>query len=107
MSIPIINRRNFLATSGVGAAAGAVISTLPVASARAAGANERIRIGMIGPGGRGFGAHVKSLTALRNSGAMSNWLPSQKSGLCSVRRRHSTSTKPTATIPRSTKTTGR
>ena len=61
-----VNRRSFLKTSGT--AAGAV-TVLARASAQAQGANERIRIGFIGPGGRGFGAHVKSLAKLRNEGA--------------------------------------
>lgn len=39
------------------------------APARAAGANDRLRIGFIGPGRRGFGAHVKSLVALGAEGA--------------------------------------
>ena len=33
------------------------------------GANERIRIGFIGPGRRGFAAHVKTLAKLRKEGA--------------------------------------
>lgn len=32
------------------------------------GSNDRLRIGFIGPGGRGFGAHVKTLCALRAAG---------------------------------------
>ena len=66
-----VNRRTFLRTSGTvaaGVSAAAALSSSP-APARAAGANERIRIGFIGPGGRGFGAHVKTLAKLRNDGA--------------------------------------
>ena len=68
MQNPDVNRRDFLKTSSAAAVAGtaAVASTK---AARAASANERIRIGFIGPGGRGFGAHVKSLAKLRNAGA--------------------------------------
>ncbi len=65
-----VNRRDFLSSS----ASAAVVATAATnlfgvpASARAAGANERIRIGFIGPGGRGFGAHVKTLAQLANEG---------------------------------------
>jgi len=57
------NRRSFLKTSGTAAAAMTALSAV-----QAAGANERIRIGFIGVGGRGFGAHVKNLTKLRKDG---------------------------------------
>ncbi len=57
------SRRGFLqASSGslaAGLAAGHATDTQGSVSA-----NERIRIGFIGTGGRGFGAHVKTLTAL-------------------------------------------
>ncbi len=65
------NRRGFLKTSSAAAAAaattGAIVSTTKKAIANKA--NDRIRIGFIGPGGRGFGAHVKTLAKLRNEGA--------------------------------------
>ena len=61
------NRRSFLKNTSL-AAAGTFAATLPTASARAAGANERVRVGFIGPGGRGFGAHVKSLSKLAKDG---------------------------------------
>lgn len=66
-----VNRRDFLKTSGTAAvAAGAVAGVVSAPSpARAAGSNERIRVGFIGPGGRGFGAHVKTLTKLAKDGA--------------------------------------
>src|ERR1043166_296506 len=61
-----VSRRNFIKTAAAGAA---VASTLAVpAPARAIGANDRIRVGFIGPGGRGFGAHVKTLAGLHNKG---------------------------------------
>ncbi len=59
-------RRSFLKAAGASAAASTL--ALPTASARAQGANERIRIGFIGPGGRGFGAHVQTLARLKNEG---------------------------------------
>ena len=48
------NRRDFLAQGGV-TVAGAAALAAPLASARAGGANERIRLGVIGAGGRGSG----------------------------------------------------
>lgn len=62
------DRRNFI-KSGTAAAATASIVSAATAPARAAGSNERLRIGFIGPGGRGFGAHVKRLTSLKKDGA--------------------------------------
>ena len=35
---------------------------------RAQDSNEKLRIGFIGPGGRGFGAHVKTLARLHKEG---------------------------------------
>ncbi|HEX4148606.1 MAG TPA: Gfo/Idh/MocA family oxidoreductase [Pirellulales bacterium] len=62
-----LSRRSFIKTAaGTALAAGALAAPAP---ARALGANDRIRIGFIGPGGRGFGAHVKSLAKLRAEGA--------------------------------------
>jgi len=61
-----VSRRAFLASA---AAAGAAASVFGVpAPARAYGSNERLRVGFIGPGGRGFSAHVKSLAKLRKAG---------------------------------------
>ena len=49
---------------------GATAGTLGLpASARAAGANGRLRIGFIGPGGRGLPGHVLPLAELRQQGA--------------------------------------
>lgn len=63
-SSPSVSRRGFLGTS---AAVGAAAAAPAIASA--ADANSRLRIGFIGPGGRGFGAHVKTLAKLRSEGA--------------------------------------
>jgi predicted dehydrogenase len=60
-----LSRRGFLGAST--AAAGALAAGSAPASA--ANAASRIRIGFIGPGGRGFGAHVKTLAKLRSEGA--------------------------------------
>ncbi len=64
-----VDRRSFLKTSGATAIAGSGIVAAGAKTVSAAGSNERLRIGFIGPGGRGFGAHVKSLAKLRNDGA--------------------------------------
>lgn len=62
-----VSRRDFIKTAAAGAAvAGAIAAPAP---ARALGAGDRLRVGFIGPGGRGFGAHVKSLANLRKDGA--------------------------------------
>jgi predicted dehydrogenase len=65
-----VGRRDFLKTTGTAAAAAGAIGLISAPSpARAQGSNEKIRIGFIGPGGRGFGAHVKTLAKLANEGA--------------------------------------
>lgn len=64
-----VNRRDFIKTTGTAAAVAAGANLYSTVSARAAGANEKIRIGFIGPGGRGFAAHVKTLAQLKNEGA--------------------------------------
>lgn len=64
-----INRRDFLKTSGTTAVAASTIAGLASAPAFGAGnSNEAIRIAFIGPGGRGFGAHVKKLVQLKKDG---------------------------------------
>ncbi|MBL8829539.1 MAG: Gfo/Idh/MocA family oxidoreductase [Planctomycetaceae bacterium] len=62
-----VSRRDFVKSASAAAAAAGLIAA--PASANAAGAGDRIRIGFIGPGGRGFGAHVKTLAKLRSEGA--------------------------------------
>ena len=68
MNAPDLSRRTFLNTSTLAAVAAAG-TTAASTRAVAADPNSRIRIGFIGPGGRGFGAHVKSLARLRKEGA--------------------------------------
>jgi predicted dehydrogenase len=60
----IVSRRGFLGAAG--AASAAITAT---SHGRVLGANERIRIGFIGPGRRGFGAHVRTLARLYKEGA--------------------------------------
>ena len=65
-----VSRRGFLKTTGTVAAATAAAAALVAPTpARAKGSNERLRIGFIGPGGRGFGAHVKTLCKHHEAGA--------------------------------------
>jgi predicted dehydrogenase len=59
-----LSRRGFFGAASAATAAGTAAS-----AARAAGAGGRIRIGFIGPGGQGFGSHVKNLVQLRADGA--------------------------------------
>ena len=61
------SRRTFLAASATGVTAAGVATA--AAESGAASAASRIRIGFIGTGSRGFGAHVKTLTKLRRAGA--------------------------------------
>ena len=61
-------RRSFMKHSATAAAAVSVVGLSSPQSQAAAGSNERMRIGFIGPGGRGFGAHVKSLCKLHKEG---------------------------------------
>ncbi|MDZ4853070.1 MAG: Gfo/Idh/MocA family oxidoreductase [Pirellulaceae bacterium] len=60
------SRRNFIKVGSAMAATVGVISgtVAQPQKTRAASANGKIRIGFIGPGGRGFGAHVKTLSTL-------------------------------------------
>ena len=64
---PRTGRRQVL-SAGVAAGAAALV-TSPGRAQAATKANERIRIGFIGPGGRGFGAHVKTLCDMHGDGA--------------------------------------
>ena len=61
------SRRDVLVTGA--ALAAASTASLARTAFAAPGANERIRIGFIGTGGRGFSAHVKTLARLRQDGA--------------------------------------
>lgn len=77
-----VNRREFLQNSSSALAAGAV-ATQAVRSATAADKNSKIRIGFIGPGGRGFRAHVKNLAKLAEEGQ-----PIELVAVCDVFEEH-------------------
>ena len=76
------NRRDFIKQS---ATAVASIAAFPsVASAEPSSmANANIRIGFIGPGGRGFRAHVRTLCKLQNEGQ-----PIELVAVCDVYNKH-------------------
>jgi len=65
-----IDRRDFLKTTGTAAVAGSALGGLAVtvSQAKAADSNSAIRIGFIGPGGRGYGAHIGTLKGLQKAG---------------------------------------
>jgi len=65
-----IERRDFLKTTGTAAVAASALGGVLVAPSRAkaADANSVLRIGLIGPGGRGYGAHLATLKRLQKSG---------------------------------------
>jgi predicted dehydrogenase len=57
-----VSRRGFIGTASAVAAAGTAVG-------RAAAPSDRVRVGLIGVGNQGFGAHVKNLAQLRADGA--------------------------------------
>lgn len=65
--LPKIHRR--AAISSAAAASVTKFVTAPGRVAAAQNANQRMRIGFIGPGGRGFDAHVNSLCQMHRDGA--------------------------------------
>ena len=70
MTTEKLSRRTFIKSSGLSTVAASGASSLSVASAslRKRGSAETLRIGFVGPGGRGFN-HIKNLSALREEGA--------------------------------------
>lgn len=84
MSTADSSRRSFLKTSAYTAGvlgAASQLATRASATSRSAGA--KIRIGFVGPGGRGFGAHVKRLTKLQVEGQ-----PIELVAVCDVYSEH-------------------
>jgi predicted dehydrogenase len=82
MSEPTNNRRDFIKQS-----AGAVAATTAMTSVASADtrtdSNSKIRIGFIGPGGRGFNAHVRTLCKLQLEGK-----PIELVAVCDVYNKH-------------------
>ena len=62
------SRRQFIKTSIAAAAATTATSTSTALANRSKSKLNKLRIGFIGPGGRGFSAHVKRLTRLAQEG---------------------------------------
>jgi hypothetical protein len=104
-----LTRREFLELSA--GVAGAAVAVEPV-PASVIGANGRIRIGFIGPGGRGFGAHVKTLARLHKEGvpvdlvAVSEVYKKQEDDVCGYIAKE-TGVEPSASAPRTTGTIAR
>ena len=80
-----VSRRDFLKSSSAGALAAGAVTGLAAKpqQARAAAKKEKIRIGFVGPGGRGFGAHVRSLAKLATEGQ-----PVELTAVCDVFSEH-------------------
>ena len=66
--MPDSTRRQFLKTSSAAAVTASTVALSAKNAKAASGSNDRLRIGFIGPGGRGFGAHVKKLCKLHEEG---------------------------------------
>ncbi len=79
-----VSRRDFIKIGSALAATSSVVSSvLQTSPLRAASANGKIRIGLIGPGGRGFGAHTKTLCRLSEAGQ-----PIEMVAVCDVYSEH-------------------
>jgi predicted dehydrogenase len=84
MPSPDSSRRDFLKSSACTAGVlGAATQLATSAAAGSVSANAKIRIGFVGPGGRGFGAHVKRLTKLQLEGQ-----PIELVAVCDVYSEH-------------------
>jgi predicted dehydrogenase len=77
------SRRDFMKRSVTSAGAVAAVTVSDTQQTPAAMPVEKIRIGFIGPGGRGFGAHVKRLTKLQLEGE-----PIELVAVCDVYNEH-------------------
>lgn len=78
------SRRDFLKTSAYTAGVlGAASQIAATAAPNSTSASAKIRIGFVGPGGRGFGAHVKRLTQLQVEGQ-----PIELVAVCDVYSEH-------------------
>ncbi|MFI4874535.1 MAG: Gfo/Idh/MocA family oxidoreductase, partial [Blastopirellula sp. JB062] len=62
------SRRTFMKSTAAGVAASS-LAVQQVKKSQAADANSKLRIGFVGVGGRGFGAHVKSLSSIAKENA--------------------------------------
>ncbi len=80
-----VSRRSFLKTGSAGAVSAAALAGMTMAEEESSkvDSNGKIRIGFVGPGGRGFGAHVKTLCKLENEGQ-----PIELAAVCDVYSEH-------------------
>ena len=78
-----VSRRRFLKTSSAGAIAAGSLSTLDTEPVHATSSTGKIRIGFVGPGGRGFRAHVQTLSQLAAEGQ-----PIELAAVCDVYSEH-------------------
>ena len=76
------NRRNFIKQSATAIAATTAVTSVATAAPQA-DANSKIRIGFIGPGSRGFNAHVRTLCKLQVEGK-----PIELVAVCDVYNQH-------------------
>ena len=83
MSASDASRRDFLKTSAYTAGLLGAASQVAANAAPSTSANAKLRIGFVGPGGRGFGAHVKRLTTLQLEGR-----PIELVAVCDVYSEH-------------------
>lgn len=83
MSVSDSSRRDFLKSSAYTAGVLGAASTVAANAANSSSPNAKIRIGFVGPGGRGFGAHVKRLTTLQVEGR-----PIELVAVCDVYSEH-------------------
>lgn len=67
MANEVPNRRDFIKKSATAVAASSVVTSVASANTTSI-VDSKLRIGFIGPGSRGFGAHVKQLTKLQLEG---------------------------------------
>jgi predicted dehydrogenase len=83
MTTPKPSRRQFLKTSTTSLGAVAAVTQAAASGAESSSASSKLRIGFIGPGGRGFGAHVKRLAKLQVEGK-----PIELVAVCDVYNEH-------------------
>ena len=77
------SRRQFIRTSAAATAVAATAVPMAAKEKQNASATDKIRVGFIGPGGRGFGAHVKRMAKLVDEGQ-----PVELTAVCDVYNKH-------------------
>lgn len=78
-----VSRRKFLGQTSAGALAAAAAVHTSTQPTQAQSKQDKIRIAFVGPGGRGFGAHVRKLSQLQNDGQ-----PIELAAVCDVYSEH-------------------